>query len=92
VVADVAHDFDVSGQTIYNWRRQDRNRPRRDTGAQKRRVSPSSRRRAGGSTELETELAATKRANELLRKVVPPKDRFAAIVTMVEEGHPAQTC
>jgi hypothetical protein len=24
--------------------------------------------------------------------VVPPKDRFAAIAKMAEEGHPAQTC
>ena len=32
--------------------------------------------------ELETELAATKRANELLKQVVPPKDRFEAIAKM----------
>jgi putative transposase len=40
--------------------------------------------------ELETELAATKRANELLKLVVPPKGRFEAIAKMAEEGHPAE--
>jgi putative transposase len=89
-VADVARDLDVSGQTIYNWRRQDcidrgerpglRSAELAELQAARRRIH-----------ELETELAATRRANELLRKVVPPKARFAAIARMAEEGHPAQT-
>jgi putative transposase len=88
-VADVARDFDVSGQTIYNWRRQDRIDKGETPGLRSAELAELqvARRRIH---ELETELAATKRANELLRKVVPPKDRFAAIAVMAEEGHPAQ--
>jgi transposase len=65
-VAEIAAQLDVSDQTIYNWRNQDQI----DRGL-----------RAGVSTsesfelaaarkrirELETELAVTKRANELLK-------------------------
>jgi putative transposase len=40
--------------------------------------------------ELEAELAATKRANDLLMVVVPPKGRFVAIAQMAEESHPIQ--
>ncbi len=72
-VASIAADLGVSGQTIYDWRRQEMI----DTG------------HAGGLTteegaelvaarrrirELEAELAVTRRANELLKeKVVRPK-------------------
>jgi transposase InsO family protein/transposase-like protein len=90
-VAEVSRDFEVSGQTIYNWRRQDRI----DRGEAPGLRSPeraelhAARRRIH---ELEAELAATKRANELLRQVVPPKDRFATIAQMAEEGHPTQLC
>ena len=90
-VADVARDLGVSDQTIYNWRAQDRIDRGETPGLRSAELAElqAARRRIH---ELEAELAATKRANELLRKVVPPKDRFAAIATMVEEGHPAQTC
>lgn len=44
----------------------------------------------GSPSERETELAATKRANELLKVAVPPKGRFGAIVQMAEEGHAIQ--
>lgn len=71
-VAEVAAMVEPSDQTIYNWW----NRHLVDTG-----------RRAGTPTvensellaarqriaELEKELAATRRANELLKEVVPPK-------------------
>jgi transposase len=61
-VAEIAAQLDVSDQTIYNWRNQDQI----DRGL-----------RAGVSTsesvELETELAVTKRANELLRAQSDPK-------------------
>ena len=90
-VADVARDLEVSEQTIYNWRRQDRidrgllpgltTAENAELAAAKRRIA-----------ELEAELAATKRAMELVRGVVPPKDRFAAIKQMAAEGHPVQMC
>jgi hypothetical protein len=78
-VAEVARDLGVSGQTIYNWRNQDRI----DRGERPGLRSPelaelqAARRRIA---ELETELAATKRASELLKVAVPPKGRFGAIV------------
>ncbi len=72
-VASLAADLGVSGQTIYNWRRQEMI----DTG-QARGLTTSdvaelvaARRRI---RELEAELAVTRRANELLKaKVVSPK-------------------
>lgn len=71
-VAEIAALLGVTGQTIYNWRNQDEI----DRGL-----------RAGMSTsesveltaakkrirELETELAVTKRANELLKGQTDPK-------------------
>ena len=71
-VAEIAVQLGVSDQTIYNWRNQDRI----DRGL-----------RAGVSTtesaelaatrkrirELETELAVTRRANELLKAQSDPK-------------------
>jgi transposase len=71
-VAEVAAMVDPTEQTIYNWW----NRHLVDTG--RRAGSPSienselvaARKRI---TELEKELAATRRANELLKAVVPPK-------------------
>lgn len=71
-VAEVADGLEVTGQTIYNWW----NQHLIDTG-RKPGVSSvenaellAARRRI---VELETELAATRRANELLKSVVPPK-------------------
>lgn len=71
-VAEVATVLGLSEQTIYTWRRQDRidrgvepgltSAERAELTAAKRRIS-----------ELETELAAHRRASELLGKVVPPK-------------------
>ncbi|MBA2725301.1 MAG: transposase [Actinobacteria bacterium] len=72
--ASIASDLGVSGQTIYNWRRQEwidtgravglTSSGQAELGAARRRIF-----------ELETELAVTRRANELLRaQVVSPKD------------------
>lgn len=88
-VADVARDLGVSGQTIYNWRNQDRIDRGERAGLRSPEVAElaAARRRIA---ELEAELAATKRANELLKVAVPPKGRFVAIGKMAEEGHPIQ--
>ena len=71
-VADVARDLGISDQSIYTWRRQDRidrglepgltSEEKTELAAAKRRIA-----------ELETELAASRRAVELVRDVVPPK-------------------
>jgi putative transposase len=88
-VAAISADLGVSGQTIYNWRNQDQvDRGERPGVTSTEQAELTSARRR--ITELETELAVTKRANELLKQVVPPKARFEAIATMAEEGHPAE--
>lgn len=71
-VSDVARDLGVSGQTIYNWRAQDlidrgerpglRSSELAELAAARRRIA-----------QLEAELAATRRAQELLKGAVPPK-------------------
>jgi transposase-like protein len=71
-VADVARDLGISDQSVYMWRRQDRidrglepgltSEEKAELAAAKRRIA-----------ELETELAASRRAVELVREVVPPK-------------------
>jgi len=71
-VASVAHDLDISDQTIYNWRRQDRidrglqpglsTSENAELAAAKKRIS-----------ELETELAISRRSIELLREETSPK-------------------
>lgn len=91
-VVDVARDLDISDQTIYNWRRQDRIdrgiQPGLTTG-EKTQLAAAQRRIAA----LEAELAASRKALELLEGVVPPKDRYAAIRAMAADGHPIQlTC
>lgn len=71
-VTQIAVELGVSEQTIYSWR----NRELVDTG---QRVGVSSTDHAELTaarkriTELETELAVTRRANELLKEVVSPK-------------------
>jgi hypothetical protein len=72
-VADVATDLDVTQQTIYNWRRQHLI----DTGQMPGITSSdhvelvAARKRI---VALETELAVTRRANELLKEAVDPKE------------------
>ena len=64
-VASVAHDLDVSDQTIYNWRRQvriDRGIEPGLTMAEKGELAAAKKRIA----ELETELAIAQRAVDLL--------------------------
>lgn len=71
-VVDVARDLDISEQTIYTWRRQDRiDRgvgPGLTSGEKVELAAAKSR-----IIELEAELTATRRAVELVREVVPPK-------------------
>ena len=73
-VASLSKDLGVSDQKIYNWRPQDlidRGVEPGSTSAEQAELW-AARRRIG---ELETELAVTKRAVELLKgKVVSPKD------------------
>lgn len=71
-VTQIAHDLGITGQTIYNWR----NQHLIDTG-QRDGVSSSdhaelvaARRRIAS---LEADLAASRRAVELLKEAVPPK-------------------
>lgn len=71
-VASVAHDLDVSDQTIYNWRRQDRIDRGLQPGlttAEKGELSAAKRR----ITELETELKVARRAVDLLKEQTSPK-------------------
>jgi transposase-like protein len=71
-VTEVAADFGVSTQAIYNWRRQEQI----DAGLRPGITSSDSaelvaaRRRIA---QLESELAVARRAAELLREAVPPK-------------------
>jgi len=85
-VTEVAEDLGISGACIYNWRKQDRidrgELPGLSTPERAELVA--ARRRINA---LESELAATKRAKELLREAVPPKGRFAIIKVMAAEGH-----
>jgi transposase-like protein len=75
-VTDVARDLEISDQSIYTWMRQDRidrGFPLLEPGltsSEKAELTAANRQIA----ELETELAATRRAIELVRQVVPPKD------------------
>jgi transposase len=71
-VADVARDLGISAQSIYSWRRQDRidrGLVPGLTSAEKAELVAARRRIA----QLETELAATRRATQLLRESADPK-------------------
>jgi|SRR5690625_1762949 len=71
-VASVAHDLDVSDQTIYNWRRQDRIDRGEQLGlstAEKAEIAAAKKRIA----ELETELKVAQRAVGVLKEEVSPK-------------------
>lgn len=71
-VVQVAHDLDISEQSIYTWRHQDRidkglipglsSKEKSELSAAKKRIA-----------ELETELKAARRAVELLREEASPK-------------------
>lgn len=71
-VAQVAHDLDISEQSIYTWRRQDRidkGLVPGLTSKEKSELTAANRRIA----ELETELKAARRAVELLREEASPE-------------------
>ncbi|MFD2763525.1 IS3 family transposase [Micromonospora eburnea] len=90
-VAELVRDLEISDQTIYNWRRQeliDTGQMPGVTSADQAELVAARRRIA----ELETELAVHRRAAELLKEVVPPKDRYAAIQQMAAEGLPVEVC
>ncbi|TMQ93463.1 hypothetical protein ETD83_25470 [Actinomadura soli] len=86
-VQQVAADLDMPSQTIYVWLRQDHI----DSGLEPGLTSAdhaeliAARRRIA---ELETELAITRRAVDLLREAVPPR----AIEVTAKEGLPIATC
>ncbi len=71
-VAEVARDLQISDQSIYSWRRQDRidrglvpgltSTEKAELIAARKRI-----------VDLETELKTIRRAMELVREVVPPK-------------------
>src|ERR671915_1740450 len=86
-VREVARHLEISEQTIYVWRRQDlidSGQVPGVTSADQAELVAARKRIA----ELETELAVTRRATELLREVVPPKVRFEAIAAMAADGLP----
>lgn len=73
LIARIAHDLDLSDQTIYNWCRQhliDTGRVPGITSTDHAELVAARKRIA----ELETELVIHRRATQLLGDVVPPKD------------------
>lgn len=89
-VAEVAAGLDVSDQTIYNWWNQhliDTGRKAGVSSTDNAELTAARKRIA----ELETELAAARRANELLRAVVPPQGRFSAVEVMAAEVLPGRS-
>ncbi len=71
-VRDIARDLGISEQTVYVWRKQDLIDKGQLPGvtSSEQVELPATHNRIH---ELETELAVTKRAIELVRGVVPPK-------------------
>jgi transposase len=71
-VAEIADQLGVSDQTIYNWRNQDQvDRGQRSGVSAAESAEPAAARKR--IRELETELAVTKRANELFKAQSDPK-------------------
>jgi transposase len=71
-IASIAHDLDVSDQTDYGWRRQDRIERGLQPGlstAENEELAKAKKRIA----ELETELAISRRATELLKEQTSPE-------------------
>lgn len=71
-VVEIAAQLGVSDQTIYNWRKQDRidrGLAAGITTAESAELTAARKR----IRDLETELAVTKRANELLKAQTDPK-------------------
>ena len=85
-VTEVAEDLGISGACIYNWRKQDRvDRGELPGLTSVERTEPEAARRR--INVLEAELAAERRAKQLLKEAVLPKGRFAIIAVMAAEGH-----
>lgn len=72
-VAEIADQLGVTAQTVYNWRNQDMvdRGLRAGTSTSESAELTAAKKRI---RELETELAVTKRTNELLRAQSDPKD------------------
>ena len=71
-VAEIADQLGVTAQTVYNWRNQDMvDRGLRDGRSTSESAELTAARKR--IRELETELAVTKRANELLKAQSDPK-------------------
>ena len=71
-VASIAYDLEISDQTIYSWRRQDRI----DRGLQPGLSTTENAELAKANkriAELETELAVSRRAIEVLKEETRPK-------------------
>ena len=72
-IAEVAKALGISAQSIYTWRRQDRI----DKGLAPGLSSPEKEELAAAHhriAQLETELAVTRRATDLLKEQAPPFD------------------
>jgi transposase len=71
-VVEIAEQLGITAQTVYNWRKQDRVDRGLESGTS---TSESAELMAARKRirELETELAVTKRANELLKAQSDPK-------------------
>jgi transposase-like protein len=71
-VADVARDLGISGQTMYNWRRQDRIDRGLEPGATSAELAELTT-ATKRIRELETELEIHRRATEQLKERTDPK-------------------
>lgn len=85
-VTEVAEDLGISGACIYNWRKQERidRGELQGLNSAERAELVAARRRINA---LEAELAAERRAKQLMKEAVLPKGRFAIIKAMVAEDH-----
>lgn len=84
-VQQVALDLELSEATIYNWRRQDEV----DSGARPGLSSPQTAELAAAKKrvrELEEEVLILTKAAEKWKQVVPPKERFALIADLADQG------
>ena len=88
-VAEIADQLGVTGQTIYNWRNQDLvDRGLRPGVSTAESVELAAARRR--IRELETELAVTRRAFELLKEQTDQKRRFEVVAAGVGDGYPVE--
>lgn len=84
-VQQVARELNLSDATIYNWRRQDES----DTGVRPGLSSPQAAELAAALRrirELEEEVLILNRAPGKWKPVVPPRERFALIAELADQG------